>query len=151
MFCTKCGKEIQDSYNCCIYCGAPQTKAAAKPKKPVVAVIIVAAVFFIAVIIGFAMTGGGSGLSGTWEYKANPYVGGYDYTIELNSDGTCIIYEYGRIPYSATYTRNDDGTYVTSSLLTSSIFGSWKIRKSGGDLIISGTGLGGETRFTRVS
>ena len=69
---------------------------------------------------------------------------------ELNSDGICIIYEYGRVPYSATYTRNDDGTYVISSLFTSTVCGAWKIRKDGSDLIISGSGLGSESRFTRV-
>ena len=150
MFCSKCGKEIQNGSNCCTYCGAQQVKAATQPNKTVVAVIIVAAVFLAAAIFEFVAAKGGSGLSGTWEYIADPYVGGYDYTIELNSDGTCIIYEYGRVPYSATYTSNDDGTYVTSSLFTSTVFGAWKIRKDGSDLIISGSGLGSESRFTRV-
>lgn len=155
MFCSKCGKQIDDNSGWCIYCGAQcgtvqAAKATAKKPGILIALIAVAVVAVFAIVFGFGLLRGGSGMSGTWEYIADPYAGGYDYTIELNSDGTCIIYEYGHIPYSATYTRNDDGTYVTSSLLTSTVWGSWKICKDGRDLIISGSGLSNGKRFTRV-
>lgn len=155
MFCTKCGKEITDGGNFCKYCGAPQTGIITKAKrtmpKAAVIAIVIAAVSLISVIIGISTVTSASGLSGTWEYKVDRYNdSGFDYTIEINPDGTCIIYEYGRIPYSATYTRNNDGSYVTSSLLTSSIYGSWVIRKDGSDLLISGSGLYDNTRFKKV-
>lgn len=155
MFCSKCGKEITDGGNFCKYCGAPQagiiTKAKRTMPKAAVIAIVIAAVSLISVIIGISTVTSASELSGTWEYKVDRYNdSGFDYTIEINPDGTCIIYEYGRIPYSATYTRNNDGSYVTSSLLTSSIYGSWVIRKDGSDLLISGSGLYDNTRFKKV-
>lgn len=155
MFCPKCGKEVNDGAGFCMYCGAPQGGAAVitkrKSPKSAIIVVVIVAVSLISAIIGIAAVSSASGLSGTWEYKVDRYNdSGYDYTIEINPDGTCIIYEYGRIPYSATYTRNSDGSYVTSKLLTSSIFGSWVIRKDGSDLLISGSGLYDNTRFKKV-
>lgn len=155
MFCSKCGKEMTNDENFCKYCGAPQIGTTVKEKKTMpraaIVIVVIVAVSLISVIIGISAVSSASSLSGTWEYKVDRYNdSGFDYTIEINPDGTCIIYEYGRIPYSATYTRNSDGSYVTSSLLTSSIYGSWVIRKDGSDLLISGSGLYDNTRFTKV-
>lgn len=121
MLCIKCGKEIPDGSNFCIHCRATQTNAVAKKK--IIIIIVAIAVLIVGIIIGvLAVTGnsglsGSSGLSGTWYYvsERNSY---YDYTITLNSDGTCIIYEHGTEPFFATYTHNDDGTYVTSNITT---------------------------------
>ncbi|MDE7193448.1 MAG: leucine-rich repeat protein [Oscillospiraceae bacterium] len=153
MICIKCGKEIQDGSNFCIQCRATQKNAVTKKK---IIIIIAAIVVSIAgVVVGVLSFTGGlgmsgiSGLSGTWYYvsERSSY---YDYTITLNSDGTCIIYEHGTEPFFATYTYNDDGTYVTSNITTYDfILGAWIIRKDGKDLLISGSGLDNNTRFTK--
>lgn len=157
MFCQYCGKPIEEDAHFCTNCGAAQNTAViAHPKqnlniKPILITIAVIAVVAIIIAVIASAGGSGAGLSGRWEavfeddgYYHTPY------TIEFSSNGNCIIYEYGRNPYSATYTATDSGTYVTSQLLTSVIFGSWTIKKEGKYLIINGSGLPYDTIFKKV-
>lgn len=161
MFCSNCGKPIEENAHFCTVCGAAQNNAAiVQPKqnlniRPIIAIAaIITFVAIIIVVIAFSggSTSGLSGLSGRWEAVFEDD-GRYHtpYTIEFSTNGNCIIYEYGRNPYSATYTATDNGTYVTSQLLTSMIFGSWTIKKEGKDLIINGSGLPNNTIFRNVS
>lgn len=159
MFCPNCGKPIEENAQFCTNCGtaqntvstvrAQQQNIVLKPLIIAIICIALAAVIIIAVIA--ASGSSGAGLSGTWEavfeddgYYHTPY------KIEFSTNGNCIIYEYGRNPYSATYTATDSGTYVTSQLLTSVIFGSWTIKKEGNYLIINGSGLPYDTIFKKV-
>lgn len=153
MICFKCGKEIQDGSKYCIYCSAAQENTNVKKKKIImIAVIAVIVVIIAAVIIGFVSSSSSSGLSGRWEYYRDDKLNSCDWAIELNHDGTCVIYEFGRVPYSATYTKNDNGTYVTSNFLPGwSAYGAWIIKKDGNNLIISGPELRDNTIFTKVS
>ncbi len=149
MICIKCGKEIQEGSNFCIHCRAAQTNAVAKRK--IIIIIAAIAISIVGIIINVLAVTGNSGLSsnlglsGTWYYDSDYST---DYTITLNSDGTCIIY-VGSTPYYATYTRNDDGTYVTSNVADLNMWGAWTIRKDGNDLLISGASLSHDTRFTK--
>lgn len=148
MLCIKCGKEIPDGSNFCIHCRAAQTNVAAKKK--IIIIIAAIAVLIVGIIIGIlAVTGnsvrsGNLGLSGTWVSDTPPCY----YTIKLNADGSCVVYEYGDT-YTANYIRNDDGTYTISNLLTLNIFGAWTFKKDGNDLLVSGSGLSENTRFTK--
>lgn len=159
MFCSNCGKPIEENAQFCTNCGTAQNtvttvqirqqNAALKPLIIVIVCIALAAVIIITAIT--ASGSSGAGLSGTWEAVFEDD-GNYHtpYKIEFSTNGNCIIYEYGRNPYSATYTATDSGTYVTSHLLTSVIFGSWTIKKDRNSLIINGSGLPTNTRFKKI-
>lgn len=155
MFCQKCGNQLPEGSAFCTACGAPQggTASARKPPNGKAVAAVIAAVLTIAVIgiVLFAGGGTGAGITGTWkaDYGSSNY-GYYDYTIEFNSDGTCIVYEYGRTPYTGTYQKTDSGAYVTSNFLTSSLFGSMTIRRDGEVLRISGASYFSDTVFRRV-
>lgn len=158
MFCSNCGKPIEENTCFCTTCGAAlnntaitQTKQNLNIKPIIAKAAIITVVAIIIVVIAFS-GGSASGLSGQWEAVFEDD-GRYHtpYTIEFSTNGNCIIYEYGRNPYSATYTATDNETYVTSQLLTSVIFGSWTIKKEGKNLIINGSGLPHDTIFRKVS
>lgn len=144
MLCIKCGKEIPDGSNFCIHCRAAQTNAVAKKK--IIIIIAAIAVLIVGIIIGILAITGNSGLSGTWVSDTYPC----DYTIKLNADGSCVVYEYGN-PYAANYIRNDDGTYTISNLFTRNFFGAWTFKKDGNDLLVSGPYLEDNTKFTKAN
>lgn len=144
MLCIKCGKEIPDGSNFCIHCRATQTNAVAKKK--IIIIIVAIAVLIVGIIIGVLAVTGNSGLSGTWVSDTYPC----DYTIKLNADGSCVVYEYGD-PYAANYIRNDDGTYTISNLFTRNFFGAWTFKKDGNDLLVSGPYLEDNTKFTKAN
>ncbi len=70
MFCSKCGKQIDDSSGWCIHCGAQcggaqVAKASAKKTVVLIAVIVVVVAAIFAAVLGSAFLRGGAGLFGT--------------------------------------------------------------------------------------
>lgn len=127
MFCYKCGASLNEDARFCEKCGAAVANqpdnsnaavdfAAAQPiyvnnarlrNRVIAAVVGISIIIIIIAVIAVGTSSSFSGLSGTWE-AVYDYDGQYHtpYTIEFTANGTCIIYEYNRNPYSGTYTSN---------------------------------------------
>lgn len=130
MFCTKCGKEIENSSEFCVHCGskvetqtgAPQQQAqpqyapAKKSNKGlIIGLIAGAAVIAIVLILVFVVfPGGSSDLLGTWydEY-------GYS-TMDFMGGGKCKMSAMGLFNLEGEYTYDED---TKKGTITLSAFG----------------------------
>ena len=149
MYCSKCGNKMVDGALFCDACGekigAAQTAASKNTiVKPVIIGAAAAAVLILLFVIINAAISGISGITGIsgkygYHYYNHPNHGYYAYTIDFNSDGTCMVTEDDYERYSCTYSKNDDGTYTID--FHSIVYGAWQAKREGQDLIISGTGL----------
>lgn len=144
MYCNKCGNKLVDGAVFCEACGekAGEAKTAVTKSTAVKYVTIggTAAALIALFLIIIAAVSGGSGISGKYGHHYYSDRDYYAYTVDFNSDGSCVVTENGYERYSCTYSKNDDGTYTID--FHSIVYGAWQVRSEGRDLIISGTGLG---------
>lgn len=167
MFCQKCGYEIPAGDMFCEKCGAniavdkPKSKAqqneearksffkkflASLAENIILYIIIIVVIIAIAIPTFKAKFGDDfvspvavfsdtiSGKYGSYNESSDRY----QWTIDFEKDGTCLVcyreYEY----YSATYKKSDDGTYIIN---IPDYQATWVAEWSGNDLLISGFSL----------
>lgn len=165
MFCIKCGEKLNDEAMFCTKCGTPtqlaqtqsvgnqsvQVQNAAKPGLNPASIIITAVVTAVIVIALFLVVNlfskSSTALTGTYG-SYSEYYNDYYWTIEFNSDGSCVVKPLYEGYVSGTYKKGDNGKYT---LIWDKYYGSWIAEVTGDELFIKGTGLGVGATFEKIN